>query len=61
MERRLDIGREKTRIRGKDIEKWQRESEKIERDRAKNEEKEMEREMSKEKEREKARIQCEAD
>ena len=58
---RLEIKREKIRIRGKVFEKWQRERDKIEENRAKNAEIEMKRNMAEEKEREKSQIQCEAD
>ena len=58
---RLEIKREKIRIRGKVFEKWQRERDKIEKNRAKNAEIEMKRNMIEEKEREKSQIQCEAD
>ena len=61
LERKMEIKKDKTRIRGEEFVKWQRETEKIERDRAKSAEIEMEREMAKEKEREKAQIQNEAD
>ena len=61
VERKMEMEREKNRIRREDFKKWQRESNKIERERAKNTEIEMEREMVKEKEREKAHIWCEAD
>ena len=48
-ENRLEIEREKVRIRGEEFKKWQRESAKIERNRAKNAEIEMARKMAKEK------------
>ena len=52
---------ETIRIRGKEFEKWQRESAKIERNRARNAEIDREREMKKKIVREKAHIWCEAD
>ena len=57
----MEIEREKTRIRGEEFEKLQRESAKIESNRAKNAETEMIKEITKEKvrERKKARIWCE--
>ena len=61
----MEIQRKKTRIQGEEFEKWQKESDKIERNRAKkrnrakNTETKMVKEIAKEKEREKARIWCE--
>ena len=49
---RLNIEQETIKIRGKEFEKWERESAKIERNRARNAELEREREIEKEKERE---------
>ena len=61
VEKEMEIEQEKTRIRGEEFEKWQRESEKIERIIAKNAETSMMKEIAKETEREKAQIWCEAD
>ena len=56
MERKMEIERKETRIRGEEFEKWQQESAKTESNKAKNAETEMVNEIAKEKEREMARI-----
>ena len=53
--------REATRIRGEEFKKWQKESAKIERNRARNEEGVTKQDLENKKNREKAQVRCKAE